>query len=75
MQQIKETINDIAGIRITCSFVSDIYKLEEMLRKQTDMQVLSVKDYIKKPKDNATVATYDYPCPRLYIFKARSYLC
>ena len=45
-------INDIAGIRIVCSFTSDIYKLAEMIGKQNDLTVVSVKDYIKHPKDN-----------------------
>ncbi|GAF13591.1 LOW QUALITY PROTEIN: GTP pyrophosphokinase [Bacillus sp. JCM 19045] len=52
LASIKTHIQDIAGLRITCSFISDIYKLEEMLRQQTDMKVLEVKDYIKTPKEN-----------------------
>lgn len=43
-------INDIAGIRIVCSFTSDIYRIAEMIGKQKDLTVLSVKDYIKNPK-------------------------
>ena len=43
-------INDIAGIRIVCSFTSDIYRLAEMIRKQNDLTVVSIKDYIKHPK-------------------------
>lgn len=49
---IKEHIQDIAGIRITCSFETDIYELSEMLKKQQDMKVLVEKDYIKNPKTN-----------------------
>lgn len=43
-------VNDIAGIRIVCSFTSDIYRLAEMIGKQNDLTVVSVKDYIKHPK-------------------------
>ncbi len=43
-------VNDIAGIRITCSFTSDIYKIADMLSKQGDLTILSVKDYMKNPK-------------------------
>lgn len=43
-------INDIAGIRITCSFTSDIYKIADMLSKQGDLTILSIKDYMKNPK-------------------------
>ena len=45
-------VNDIAGIRIVCSFTSDIYKLAEMIGKQNDLTVISIKDYIKNPKKN-----------------------
>ncbi len=43
-------INDIAGIRIICSFTSDIYRIAEMLRQQKDIQVVAIKDYITYPK-------------------------
>ena len=45
-------INDIAGIRIVCSFTSDIYRIAEMIGKQNDLTVIYVKDYIKNPKDS-----------------------
>ena len=45
-------VNDIAGIRITCSFTSDIYRIADMIAKQTDIQVLSLKDYMKNPKES-----------------------
>lgn len=43
-------VNDIAGIRVICSFTSDIYRIAEMISNQNDIQVLSIKDYIKNPK-------------------------
>ena len=43
-------VKDIAGIRIVCSFTSDIYRLAEMIGKQNDLTVVCVKDYIKHPK-------------------------
>jgi len=43
-------INDIAGIRIVCSFTSDIYRIVEMIGKQNDLTVISIKDYIRNPK-------------------------
>lgn len=45
-------IKDIAGIRIVCSFTSDIYRIAEMIGKQNDLTVISVKDYIKNPKES-----------------------
>ena len=45
-------VNDIAGVRLICSFTSDIYRLAEMIGNQSDLKVLSIKDYIKNPKDS-----------------------
>ena len=45
-------INDIAGVRLICSFTSDIYRLAEMIGNQSDLKVLAIKDYIKKPKES-----------------------
>lgn len=45
-------VRDIAGIRIVCSFTSDIYRLAEMIGKQNDLTVISIKDYIKHPKES-----------------------
>lgn len=43
-------VNDIAGVRIICSFSSDIYRIAEMIRLQNDIRVVAVKDYIRQPK-------------------------
>ena len=45
-----EYINDIAGIRVICSFMSDIYRIADMISNQSDIKVISVKDYLKNPK-------------------------
>lgn len=50
VENMVNCLNDIAGIRIVCSFTSDIYRLSEMIGKQNDLTVISVKDYIKHPK-------------------------
>lgn len=52
LSSIKENMRDIAGIRINCSFNSDIYKLSEMIQKQQDIEVIEYKDYIQNPKPN-----------------------
>lgn len=52
LPSIRENIQDIAGIRITCSFISDIYELSEMLQAQKDVKFVTCKDYIKNPKRN-----------------------
>jgi len=43
-------VNDIAGVRVICSFTSDIYRIAEMIINQNDIKVVSVKDYILNPK-------------------------
>ncbi|MEQ2525325.1 GTP pyrophosphokinase family protein [Bacillaceae bacterium CLA-AA-H227] len=52
LSSIREQVKDIAGIRITCSFISDIYEISEMLKKQKDVKILNCKDYIQNPKPN-----------------------
>lgn len=52
MENIRSTLNDIAGIRVICSFPEDIYALAEMLIKQDDITLISQKDYIANPKPN-----------------------
>ncbi|MDY8046825.1 GTP pyrophosphokinase family protein [Paenibacillus polymyxa] len=52
LDAIKDHIKDIAGLRITCSFISDIYDVSNMLQRQSDLKVLEIKDYIKNPKPN-----------------------
>ena len=49
---IRDNITDIAGVRVTCSFVRDVYNVYEMLSSQPDVEVLQVKDYIANPKPN-----------------------
>lgn len=45
-------LHDIAGVRIVCSFTSDIYKIYDMLTKQDDIKLLASKDYIENPKES-----------------------
>lgn len=52
IENMVKHVNDVAGIRIICSFTSDIYRIAEMLINQNDVKVLSVKDYIKTPKSS-----------------------
>lgn len=49
---IRSQIHDVAGVRVTCAFIPDVYRLFDLLTKQDDLTVLVVKDYIKAPKEN-----------------------
>lgn len=52
MTAIENNINDIAGVRIICSFLDDIYTLADCLINQDDITLIKIKDYVKNPKDN-----------------------
>lgn len=49
---IMYNLNDVAGIRVICSFIDDIYDVANMLTKQDDIKLIKMKDFIKNPKDN-----------------------
>lgn len=52
INSVEEHLNDVAGVRVICSFIEDIYSVADMFVKQDDIKVLIKKDYIKMPKDN-----------------------
>ena len=52
LEDMEKNINDIAGIRVICPFISDIYVVSERLQQQEGITLLEKKDYIKTPKDN-----------------------
>ena len=47
-----ENLHDIAGVRVICPYISDIYSVRDMLLKQPDITLLEEKDYIKNPKES-----------------------
>ena len=52
VDNIEKELNDIAGIRVICSFPDDIYELIDYLLEQDDIRLIAIKDYIKNPKPN-----------------------
>lgn len=50
VQDMENNILDIAGVRITCSFIDDIYKIVDILENSEDLEIVKAKDYIKNPK-------------------------
>ena len=52
VESIEKNLNDIAGVRVICSFPEDIYVLADCLLQQHDIKLIEVKDYIKNPKPN-----------------------
>ncbi len=47
-----ENLYDIAGVRVICSYIDDVYSVAEMMRKRRDIEIIEEKDYIKNPKPN-----------------------
>ena len=52
VENVKEHLNDVAGVRVICAFLDDIYQVANMLEEQDDVEIIKTKDYIKKPKKN-----------------------
>ncbi|RZQ62531.1 GTP pyrophosphokinase [Amycolatopsis suaedae] len=52
VETMTEHLDDVAGIRVVCPFVSDVYQVADMLTKQNDVELLHSKDYIASPKPN-----------------------
>jgi len=52
LKSVEENLNDIAGIKVICGFIDDIYMLADCLIKQDDINLIETKDYIKNPKPN-----------------------
>src|SRR5699024_10974856 len=52
LESMEENLNDVAGVRVICSFVEDVYMVADTLLRQDDIQLLIKKDYIENPKPN-----------------------
>ncbi len=52
VENVEKNLHDIAGIRVVCSFPTDVYMLADALLKQDDITLIRKKDYIKEPKEN-----------------------
>ena len=52
VEAARERINDIAGVRVVCSYIDDVYRVAEMLERQTDIEIVKRQDYISTPNYN-----------------------
>lgn len=52
IESARENVNDIAGVRVVCNYIDDVYSVAEMLMRQTDLEIVKVQDYIKTPNYN-----------------------
>ena len=51
-ENIQEQLNDVAGVRVVCAFIDDIYTIANLIAEQDDIKVIKIKDYLKNPKPN-----------------------
>ena len=52
LENLERYIMDVAGVRVICSYIHDVYNLLELLQKQDDLEIVEIKDYINNPKLN-----------------------
>jgi len=74
LQSIEENLNDVAGIRVICSFIDDIYTLSNRLCSQDDVNVVEIKDYIKAPKENGYRSLHLILEIPIFLLKEKKYM-
>lgn len=52
IESARANINDIAGVRVVCSYIDDVYRVAEMLARQSDVEIVKKQDYIQTPNYN-----------------------
>ena len=52
IESARKNVNDIAGVRVVCSYIDDVYRVAEMLARQTDVEIVKTQDYIQTPNYN-----------------------
>ena len=52
LESAMQNVNDIAGVRVVCSYIDDVYRVEEMVERQQDLEIVKRQDYIKTPNYN-----------------------
>ena len=75
VENIEKNITDVAGIRVVCSFPSDIYRISERLCAQDDIRVIERKDYIAKPKPNGYRSLHLILEIPVFLYNEKKYMC
>ncbi len=71
VESIRRGIHDIAGVRVTCAFIRDVYLLFDLLTQQDDVTVLEVEDYIEHPKSNGYKSLHTIVSVPVYLSTGR----
>lgn len=69
--EIRREIHDIAGVRVTCAFIRDVYRLFDLLTQQDDITVLEVEDFIEQPKPNGYKSLHTIISVPVYLSSGR----
>ena len=70
----KKTLHDIAGVRVVCRYVDDIYRIANLLLSQDDILLILEKDYIKKPKENGYRSLHIVVDVPVYMIEGRLFI-
>ncbi len=74
LDSAKKNLNDIAGIRVICGYIDDVYQVADMLLRQSDLRLVEVTDYIKKPNYNGYRSLHlDFEVP-IYLSERTEYV-
>lgn len=74
LESIENNLDDIAGVRVTCPFIDDVYLVAEALLKQDDITLLQAKDYIKNPKPNGYRSLHLIVIVPIFLPKEKQYV-
>lgn len=74
VNSIRENLTDVAGIRVVCSFIDDIYDIVNMLIEQDDIKLIEIKDYIENPKENGYSSLHIIIETPIYLSNSKEYM-
>lgn len=74
LDSMRDNLNDIAGVRVICSFVDDIYMLADCLLQQDDVKLIEKKDYITDPKANGYRSLHLIVEIPIYLYNEKRYM-
>lgn len=74
VENIEKYLNDVAGVRVICSFPNDIYRLADLISRQDDIEVVGCKDYIKNPKPNGYRSLHLILSTPIFLSKEKKYM-
>ncbi|MBO5898648.1 MAG: GTP pyrophosphokinase family protein [Clostridia bacterium] len=74
LESAKKNLNDIAGIRVVCDYIDDVYSVADMLLRQSDLRLVETTDYIKTPNYNGYRSLHlDFEVP-IYLSERTEYV-